>query len=67
MTYYISMSLEELDEVGMLLSRELSTDRAELRRTRNPQFRDQVRRKIDLREHVLDTIRYARTERTAEI
>ena len=67
MTYYISMSLEELDEMGMLLSKELATDRTELRRTRNPQFRQQVIHKIDLREHVLETIQNAKLERTDEI
>ena len=44
---------EEIRELDCLLSADLSERRTELRRTRNPDFRLQIRHHIELDQHIL--------------
>ena len=52
MTHSILLSDEELTELDALLRGEITRGRQELRRTRNPRFRDGVRHHIELMEHI---------------
>ena len=49
----LSVSAEELAELNALLEREIQSSHVELRRTRNPEFRDQVQQHVDRLEGLL--------------
>ena len=55
----IQLSDEELAELGAMLHRETATSRHELRRTRNPGFREQVRHHIDVVAHITESVEAA--------
>lgn len=57
----IRLSTEEIDELEVLLHRELDSTRVELRRTRNPRFRAGIKHHMRLTEHMLETVADART------
>ena len=57
----IRLSDEEIEELEMLLHRELDSTRVELRRTRNPQFRDGIKHHMRVTEQMLATVEDART------
>ena len=57
----ITLSTEEIDELEVLLHRELDSTRVELRRTRNPNFRDGIKTHMRLTEHMLESVASARS------
>ncbi len=60
MTTAIRLSDEEIEELELLLHRELDSTRVELRRTRNPQFRDGIKHYMRVTEHMLEVVEGAR-------
>ena len=54
MTHQIRLSDEEFDEFDLILRQELRSTKTELRRTRNPDYRVEVRRRMELIEQILD-------------
>ena len=58
----ITVSTEELRELKRMLRRELGDTRSERRRTRNPGFRRQVEKRLELMEHMLQTVYLAEAE-----
>ncbi len=56
----ITLTSEEVDLMENLLNREIYETRSEHRRTRNPEFRSQIERRIELQEHILKTIQQAK-------
>ncbi len=52
MAHTILLTDEELTELDELLRSEITRGHQELRRTRNPRFRDGVRHHIELMEHI---------------
>ena len=59
MEHTIVLSDEELEELDGLLDTEIYNARSELRRTRNPQFREDVRRRLTIARQLLVRIRKA--------
>ncbi len=57
MSHQITISDEELDHLEGMISHELETSHHELRRTRNPGFRGQILRRIEVVEHLLESCR----------
>ena len=57
MEHTIMLSDEELAELDGLLDSEVYNSRSELRRTRNPQFREDVRRRLTITRQLLAKIR----------
>lgn len=57
---------EELVELDDLLHQEVTTSRTELRRTRNPEFRDQINHRIKMAAHLRDLIARARAQEAAQ-
>ena len=62
MAYQILMSEEELGQFEHMIRHELETSHHELRRTRNPNFRAQVLRRIELAEGMLHSCQEAHTK-----
>ena len=56
MQHTLLVSDEDLAELESLLRSELKDAHSELRRTRNPQFREQIRHRMELAEHLLGVI-----------
>ena len=56
MPHEVYLSEEEALDLNRLLRREVNESRVELRRTRNPHFRDEIQHRIELEEHVLDIL-----------
>jgi len=56
MSLTISISDDEVSLLDQLLHAELTVGHSELRRTRNPAYRDQVRRRQELAAHLLEVI-----------
>ena len=61
MAYQIDLSDEELDELDLVLRQEFRSTRIELRRTRNPEYRGEVRHHMDLVEHILESLGSAKS------
>ncbi|HET6429949.1 MAG TPA: hypothetical protein VFJ30_16150 [Phycisphaerae bacterium] len=57
MQHTMVLSDEELEELDGLLDSEVYNSRSELRRTRNPQFREDVRRRLTVARSLLAKIR----------
>lgn len=62
MSRTISVTNDEISLLDQLLHAELTTGYTELRRTRNPAYRAQVKRRQELAAHLLETLQ--RGERT---
>lgn len=67
MAHMIDMSDEELGELDRLLVGEIDDSRVELRRTRNPGFRDHVRHHLEVMEHLHERLRAARHMGSASV
>jgi len=52
----LDISDQELAELQSLLRREIESSRNELRRTRNLEFRDQIRHHVEVLSHVLERV-----------
>lgn len=61
MTQTIALNEEEIAALDHLIHKDLEERHSELRRTRNPGFRDEIKRKIALEEHVLEELEHAGT------
>ncbi len=62
MVHQLVFSDEELDQLECMLRHELETSHHELRRTRNPDFRAQILRRIGLAECMLSSCRHAQAK-----
>ncbi len=62
MVHQLVFSDEELEQLESMLTHELETSHPELRRTRNPDFRDQILRRIALAECMLSSCRHAQAK-----
>lgn len=62
MQHTLTLSDEELDEIDHVLEGEIRTTRVELRRTRNLDYRHQVRHHLDVMERVHERMHHAAVE-----
>ncbi len=62
MVHQLVLSDDELEQLESMLSHELAVSHPELRRTRNPDFRDQILRRIGLVECMLSSCRHAQAK-----
>jgi hypothetical protein len=60
MNHTITFSDDELDLIEGLLNEELQTERVEFRRTRNPDFRDDLEHHLDLTGKLIRKLSQAR-------
>lgn len=56
MTHQLIVTEEELSILDQVLRQEIDNTRNELRRTRNPEYRDAVHHRMTLAEHMLELI-----------
>ncbi len=59
MKHTILLNDEELEGLGELITADISERRVELRRTRNPGFRDFIRHHIELEKNILNELNQA--------
>lgn len=61
----LAVTKEELEVLDAILQRELDSSYGELRRTSNVEFRQQIRHRRELTEHILQQIHEAESAATA--
>jgi hypothetical protein len=60
MAHELRLSDEELAELGRILQRELDTTRGELRRTRNLDYKEEVRHRMEMTDRLRRIIETAK-------
>ena len=67
MSYRIELADEEMEELDMILRRELRESKGELRHTWDASYKDRVRHHIEVVEHMIQTAEAARGSKAEHV